>query len=263
MYKNHFYFAYAGNKRQEFIKIYETLKPLLESGKIKTIIEPYCGSSSISYFISVHHPKQFKYILNDNSTNLYNLYNASKDIKKIEALETKINDIAMKVENDKQFYNNICKNDNLLENWVVKNKIYNIRPGLFRTDYKYKEIKLKDYPIYKFINSENIEFYNLEGLEIINKYKNNSDCLIILDPPYLLSCNDYYDKSRTDSDNNIYEYIFNNDIKKYEAPIILILNLNWITRLLFRDFNIIEYNKKYEVSKKNISHGIIINKPNF
>lgn len=259
MYKNHFYFPYVGNKRQEFIKIFETLKPLLDDDKIKTIVEPYCGSSSLSYFISVHYPKKYKYILNDNSKMLIDLYNTSKDIKKTEDLEKKINEILKKIENNKTFYNNICKNDNLLEKWFVKNKVYNIRPGLYRDTYKYKEIKLKDYPIYKFCNSENVEFYNQEGVSIIEKYKNNSECLLLLDPPYMLSCNAYYDNVLTSTDNNIYEYIFRNDIKKYKSPMIFILNLNWIVKLLFRDYNIIEYNKKYEITKKHVSHGIITN----
>lgn len=37
---NHFYIAYAGNKRNEVKKIYDNI----DFDNITTVIEPYCGS---------------------------------------------------------------------------------------------------------------------------------------------------------------------------------------------------------------------------
>ena len=57
--KNHFVISYAGNKRNEVTRIYETLK--LEN--ITTIVEPFCGTAAVSFYISTLHPQKFKYIL--------------------------------------------------------------------------------------------------------------------------------------------------------------------------------------------------------
>ena len=45
--KNHFFFSYAGNKREEVEHIYNKLD--LEN--IETIVEPFCGSCAVSYYI--------------------------------------------------------------------------------------------------------------------------------------------------------------------------------------------------------------------
>ena len=46
---------------------------------IDTIIEPCCGTSALSYYISLQHPKKFKYILNDLNKQLIELYTIMKD----------------------------------------------------------------------------------------------------------------------------------------------------------------------------------------
>ena len=74
--KNHFFIPYAGNKREEVEPIYKEVENYLE--KIDTIIEPYCGTSAISYFISLKFPKKYKYILNDNNKFLIEIYNMIK-----------------------------------------------------------------------------------------------------------------------------------------------------------------------------------------
>ena len=65
MKKNHFFIPYAGNKRSEVEKIYDSIKDKLND--IEYIVEPFCGTSAFSYYMSLRHPKQFKYILNDNN----------------------------------------------------------------------------------------------------------------------------------------------------------------------------------------------------
>jgi site-specific DNA-adenine methylase len=55
---NHFVISYAGNKRKEVEKIYENIKDKLDD--IDNIIEPFCGTSALSCYISQQHPKKFK-----------------------------------------------------------------------------------------------------------------------------------------------------------------------------------------------------------
>ena len=80
--KNHLFCGYAGNKRNECEIIYEEIKNKLDN--IATIIESFCGTSAFSYYISLKHPKQFKYVSNDNNIFLIQLYAIAKHEKKLE-----------------------------------------------------------------------------------------------------------------------------------------------------------------------------------
>jgi len=256
--KNHFYFSYFGNKRNEFKELYPHIKNILDGDEIEYIIEPYCGSCAISCAISQLYPKKFKYILNDTDKNLISLLKISQDKLKFIELNKEINELAKQVEGNKEEYLKIIKN-NSLASYFIKSKIYNIRQGLFKTDYKYKPIDLTTCPIYDFLNSEEIILLNKDGFDVLEKYKDNSKCFIFLDPPYLFSENGYYDLTENKT-TNIYEYCAKYDLKQMKSYIILILNINWINRLIFRDYGIIEYDKKYETTKKKLIHGIISNK---
>ena len=108
--------------------------------------------------------------------------------------------------------------------------------------------------IVNFYKNEQIEFTTTDGIEIIKKY-NNSKSLIFIDPPYLNSCNSFYNESNV----NVYEYFFYNKINTFESKILLCLEKNWIIELLFNNFIKSEYNKKYQPSKKNTMHLLISN----
>ena len=250
--KNHFFMAYAGNKRNECENIYAEIKDKLPI--IETIIESYCGSSAFSYFLSVKHPKQFKYILNDNNKYLVQLYEIARNEEKLEELikllDAKIKDL------NKEKYLKIAKEDDLLS-WVIINKIYAIRSGLFPTNEKILTSfhYLKGCPIINFLRSEQITFLNRDGVEIINEYKNNEHNFIFLDPPYLMSCNQFYNEVNV----NVYEYLLNNQINNMKALILLCLESNWIIKLLFNSNVKNEYAKKYEISRKHTTHLIISN----
>jgi 16S rRNA G966 N2-methylase RsmD len=115
--------------------------------------------------------------------------------------------------------------------------------------------------IINFLKNENITFYNKEAYEIYNKYINNKNALIIFDPPYMLSCNGYYECLDQVKKNNIYEdfneKIENNNI--YKSKMYFILENNWIIRLLFKKWFILEtYQKCYSNQKKKQTQHIII-----
>lgn len=253
--KQHFVMAYAGNKREEVEAIYDNIN----FTNINTIIEPYAGTCAISYYISTKHPKQFTYIINDLNKNMYKLYNILTNKDEIIKFEKEVNDVAKTIIN-KDTYKDAIKNMNTCPiSWFISNKIYTIRPALYRLNYKYSYIKIMDYPVISFFQNEKIIFSNEEGLNILKKYENDKSALILLDPPYLLSCNDYYDEAKTQQ-QNIYEYIHNNDIKKKKAKIAIIVARNWIIDLLFQKFkNKVEYDKLYQCSKKTVKHTIIKN----
>ena len=253
MNKNHFFFSYAGNKRKEFNDIYDQIKDKLDN--IEIIIEPFCGTSAFSYFLSLKHPKKFRYILNDNNYFLMELYDTATKPKLLDKLINTLNEFSKDITKEK--YQDIVKVDKF-ENWLYKNKIYCMRPGLFPIHTK--KIKdnfedLKESLIISFLKNEKVELYNDEGVNIIENYKNNKKVLIFLDPPYLVSDNSFY----YDSKINVYEYLSNNQINKMKAYIVLCLENNWIIQILFKDFIKSEYDKKYELSRKKTTHLIITN----
>ena len=136
-----------------------------------------------------------------------------------------------------------------------------MRAGMYPSNKKTEidEAKIKNIlnrDIFKFLQNENVSMLNEDGLILYKKHCKNPKVFIFLDPPYLFSCNQLYKNAET----KIYEFLFNNDIRKENALITLCLENNWIIKLLFKDFNIITYDKKYEVSKNETTHMIVTNK---
>ena len=258
--KNHFYMSYAGNKRKEIANLYE----FINFDNIKCVIEPYAGSQAMSYYIWTKHP-DIEFILNDNNKFLKEMYEIIIDENKLEEFEETINIIIPTITNDnddsliekcKEEYNKIIKRDDVI-GWFIKNKIYNIRPGLYPTGKSniIKPINIKSYHIYEFYKNAKITFLNEDGLDIYMKYKDDKQALLLLDPPYLGSCNNFY----LHPSLNIYEYLTDNIIKKEKAKIYLILEKTFITKILFKKFIINEYDKKYETTNKKTQHIIISN----
>jgi site-specific DNA-adenine methylase len=256
--KNHFFTSYFGNKRQEVEKIYEALKDNLEN--IDTFVEPFCGSSAVSYYIWLQNPtKKIKYILNDNNKFIYQLYKLAKDVDKFNVFVELLKDMAEKCTNKEEYLKIVKNNKTCLISYVFGNKIYAIRPYLYPMRKKIHPDMLKTFenaPIIKFLREADIEFKNEDGYKIYVENKTNPKCMIFMDPPYLLANNDFYHNP----DVNIYEKLDENDIRKEKAYIILCLGNNWIIKLLFKDNKKITYDKKYETTHKKTEHIIITNK---
>jgi site-specific DNA-adenine methylase len=260
--KNHFFIGYAGNKRKEVKSIYDYIG-LNNKPHIKTIIEPYCGTSALSYYIWLNNKeKNYKYILNDNNPFLIELYNIAKDDNKLKDLHKDIiklyNSIFDLPETEqKQAYNKIDINKDLIS-WYLKSKIYSIRAGLFPIrKFKIEVLNtLITAPIIDFIRNADITFTNNNGLDTYKLYCNDENTLIFLDPPYLSRENSFYKTPTAE----IYEYLFNNDIEKNKAYIVLCLENSWIIKMLFKGKKNIMYDKYYEQSHTKTEHIIIVNK---
>ena len=125
----------------------------------------------------------------------------------------------------------------------IFNKIYNIEKS----------------PIFDFLMNANIEFYNIDGNDII-KNNNNKSCFIFLDPPYIASCNEFYKSDSNENTSNIYEYLYYSKLKNFKSKILICHENNWLFKILFKDYlkNCIEYYKKYEIGKKKETTHICI-----
>jgi site-specific DNA-adenine methylase len=254
MKQNHFYISYLGNKRKECKELYDRM----DFKDVKTFIEPFCGTCAVSFYVWQRQP-HLKFILNDENQFLKELYELSKDDEKITQFNEQFESIANTL--DKETYKIFIKGDELIQ-WFVKHKIYNIQPGMFPLPSKpfKKTLDLKNSPIYDFFKNADIDFLNMDGVTLLNDFKNNSDCIIFLDPPYINTCNTHYNYHNSEEKINIYQYLFYNNINAYNCKLFCIFEQNWIIKYLFKDNIIFEYDKKYEVSsKKKTKHLIISN----
>jgi len=257
--KNHFFFPYLGNKRQMVEIFYNNI----DLSNYKTIIEPFAGSAAVSYYISLQNPGKFEYIINDNNKYLIELYKIAKNKKKLKTLENKINNLLFDKDNNfisKQEYDKIKKEDNI-EAYIISNKYHSIVPGLYPLikldkQNKLNKLNFEDIPIINFIRNEKIKFYNIDALDIFNKYHNNKEALIILDPPYLLTNNSFYMNPQF----KIYEYFYKNIDTIYNAGVVLLLEHNWIMDMLFKNYNKLSYDKIYQTTKKNTKETIFYNR---
>lgn len=258
--RNHFIFPYSGNKRTEVENIYASLN--FEG--IDTIIEPFAGTSALSYYINSQQPNKFRFILNDNSNYLYELYQCMKSPTLANSLEREINHLIDQFNrftddvNRKAWYKSI--KDDSLAVYVFYNKYNSLRPSMYprisRLD-KIKQFQFSDSPISTFVSGENVDIQNRDAIDIISQYKDSSNVLMIIDPPYLLANNVLYQSP----DSSVYEYFYRNKINSFPSYIVFILEDMWIIRLLFGDFIIKTYGKHYKcVKKRSTSHLIISNR---
>lgn len=261
MLKNHFLYSYAGNKRQEA----ETIINLINFDNIKNIIEPFCGSSAMSFRIWKKYKNDFNYYLNDNDEDLINIYKLLKT-ETAEHIEEEVNKIKNTVSNKEEWLN-------LLNEYKETKNIYLF---IFFTKYSimsrfgFYSIKMPKTPFkitdetknfIEFIKSPNVVISNNDWFNIFDKFKDDDTTIFLFDPPYLVSCNMFYNLGIKDQKLNIYEYFFNNKIESFKSHIYLILEHVWIIKALYFGSKIIStYGKKYEISKKNTEHVIIYNK---
>jgi site-specific DNA-adenine methylase len=250
--KNHFFFSYTGNKRDEVETIHDAIKNNLKN--ITTIIEPFCGSSAFSFYIASLYPGRFNYVLNDNNKFLIELYLIAQSPQKFNSLVDKLQKLLNNI--NKERYIAIVKQDNLYS-YIISHYIYAIRPGLFPNKGNIKQIDgFLNAPIIQFLRNESVKITNDDALQCYEKYKTSKNNFLFLDPPYVMLNNDFYANSTL----NIYEYLHHHSIKKEKAFIILVLEWSWIIQLLFEDCKVITYDKTYQTTKKKTTHAIISNK---
>lgn len=279
--KSECFFPYLGRKTNKEIKpIYN----LIEEKKLNynKIIEPFCGGFGLSYYF---YNKGFKgdIILNDLDENLINFY---KDVK-----ENKLKDYIDKFNEFKKTlkYNEIDLNDCIYDKQTRKdNSIYfkkrdkqkliiNKLNDDNNKDLFYFYLNKKLFSIYysRFNkNDEQLEkykqcedlikksiLYNEDAFNIIDKYKDDENALIYLDPPYYQSYNNEYiiknykeikynyknKKDYKDMYIKIIELLKDKNIK---ATIIMTINKNDLLSYILKDNIIYEYDKLMQITKK-------------
>jgi len=263
--KTHFIINYKGNKRQEI----STILPTINFNKKKNIVEPFCGSSAMSFAIWKQYGNKFNYYLNDIDESLIRVHNLMKT-ETIQDIEDKVNEVRCYVlsqEDIKKTHKSIYENNRSIYDFIYVNKycMYGVpHLCLIDTD-KWKNRKrlqkvFKLTPLQRefveFINQPNVFISNNDFKTIYEEHKNNPKSIILLDPPYVNTSKDFYQSN----DAEIYSYFSNNSIKKNKASTYVIVDDNWIMRIVFRDCKILSiYDKQYGVMHKNTNHIIFSN----
>jgi len=229
-------FSYVGSKRKELKHIKDYYL-----NDIDKFIDVFGGSGCVGLDYYKFNPDIKKLILNDKSEVVYNLYNIIKNdkfydiFKKFEPFINKFKD---EYKNDKK-YNNTLKE--FKEQFTEEEKFIlcgkycykgNLTPELFNV-LKMKDItnmqKKKNFS--EVLNKNNISLKNKDFKYYMEKYKNNENVLIYLDPPYLDTKHLYNEIFTLDD----YLYILE-CLKNYKCKILLNININTHLILEYRDY---------------------------
>ena len=213
MNKNHFVFGYAGNKRREVGKVV----PYMNLEDVTTIVEPFCGSSALSCYLSQLYPNRFIYRLNDNDERLIELYYLLQCPIKTKQLEDEYNECIKTM--NKEIYDSIVKEGKML-GYVLARKHYFRRIGQWCSGKKISHGNFCDAPIVKFLRTETVEISNIDGEAVMKEYIASPTTIIYLDPPYLKTANKAY-YAKHDNLCGIYKYLESYDIKNYKCQLYL------------------------------------------
>jgi len=262
---SHFPIFYMGNKRKEF----KYIEPLLNFDGIENIIELFCGSSAISFNIWLKHP-HLNFYLNDNYTNLINIYNLLKT-NDINDIYDKLNEYKLKY-NDPIEYKKFAKSFQSFESidpiiYMFLRKSSRFRMGENLKIEHHFSTKLFGKPnkhqlkFIEFIRSPNVHISNDDWSVLFDKFKNDDKTIFFFDPPYIDSDNSFYNnKGSNKYDYNVYEFFNQNKINTFNSHIYFILELIDKNTTIFGNDNIITiYDKIYGNTHKKTKHAIYSN----
>lgn len=258
---SHFLINWHGNKRMEYnhIKHFITIENKLN------IVEPFCGTCAISFNIWLEHGNKFNYYLNDLDEDLIKVIHFQKN--------QDLNEFVVKLNDEKKKYFNLDLLNGLYNDWIQNKdvfkyiilkkltfnsfkqvKLYNYRKNnSYETTTKINKLQIK---FQEFLRSSNVFITNDDWFDCYNRHKDDTQSLIIFDPPYLDSDNSTYIKNNNLL--NVYDKL--NDIKNDSASSIFILEKVDKVEELFKDWNILtEYNKTYSIKLRKTTHILFLN----
>lgn len=229
------------------IKFFNELLP----ENIKNVVEPFGGSFAICRRI-YRDDKYIKYV-NDNDPYLYECYrdpNKVKEIKKIYS-EFFVN---------KKFTSTLYQDlENSFKNELEKKILKHVDKTLRIRGTMIKHISLKEVEDEEIDFIKKINFSNDNYKTIIDKFKDDKDTFIFLDPPYLFSDNSTYVTQENETDMTYILIDLLNYFKTAKCKIMLVINKLYILEWLFKDYIKKTYSKIYQLSKKKMDHLMICN----
>jgi len=245
-----------GNKKNELKLLLPIIEPHLTTSTI--FVEPFCGSSIVSFNVFKKN-KNIEFHINDLDPlriKFYKNMTQEKERKKLYELEKEI------LEKGEELYYSIVrgKDDDYLK-YVISKRIHSFRHGLYPTNKKIILHEISD-NWKDFLNKTVIT--NEDYLHIIDKYKDNKNAFLYLDPPYLDSYNSSYGTYNKNKNCDAHLKIIDNAelyiklldlLNTGKCKVLFSINNCAITNYIYKDYIKDIYNHKYQTT-------YIENKPN-
>ena len=242
-----------GSKKNELKYLLPIIKENINEDTI--FIEPFCGSCIISYNVfKLNVVKEFH--INDRDEIRMKFYNDMTDENEREKIYKIEDDIIEKGE--EEYFKYVDKNKLKTDyfSYVIGRRISAFRYGLFPTTRKITSTKISD----NWLEFLTIAKKTTDDWKVImEKYKDNKNAFIYLDPPYLESYNASYCKyeKSIETDGTIIDntriYIdILNYLKNSKCKILLSINKNAITEHIYKDYINNTYNRIYNTTQLNI-----------
>ena len=249
-----------GNKKNELKLLLPIIEPQITKDTI--FVEPFCGSSIVSFNVFKKINKDIEFHINDLDylrILFYKNMTIEKERNELYILEKEI------VKNGADFYYNIVrgKDDDYLK-YVISKRIHSFRHGLYPTNKKIILHEISD-NWKTFFNKTAIT--NQDYKVIFDKYKDNENAFLYLDPPYMDSFNAGYSTYQNEShdanlkikDNTEMYIIFLDMLKTAKCKILFSINDCALTNYLYKDYIKETYNHKYQsvnLMIENLNIGI-------
>lgn len=216
-----------------------------------TVVEPFAGSFAVSLIFD----DSYKFHINDNDEVLYWIYN---NVDEYISIRKGINDLISK-NNDQ--YNNAKSAREHINNLEIGEKLKNyIRDSFIIKNCILKVIKNFNISKKEIEFLKNAKITKKDYKEIFEEYENDNNAFLFLDPPYMFSDNRAYSRALDyDPDCTDMLYIIAEYMKRCKCKVMLILNDLKIIRYLFGDMVKDEYNKIYQIGKREARHIVICN----
>lgn len=262
-----FYFSYTGNKRTEF----KYIEKYLKETDYKTFVEPFCGSCSTSLLnYYKNNKKDIQYVLNDiDKIHMSFLESVKKDgniNKYIDFCNEHIKDITKDKHNKIILKYKENKDDLLLHFYY--NKVYSFRKGMYDDRRKRNLLELNKFDkLNNFFCLDTVKLFNIDFMEIMEKYKDDEKAFLYFDPPYLDSFNSFYVgyekrdyeniknlKLKCKDQTKMYIDIFN-FLEECKCSVIMIINGNAINKHIFKKYTVETYLKSYSYTHKTKEFG--------
>lgn len=242
-----------GNKKYELKYLLPIIKENINEDTI--FIEPFCGSCIVSYNVfKLNVVKDFH--INDRDKIRIKFYNDMIDEEKREELYKKEEDILKK--GAEEYYKYVDKKQLKSDYWsyIISHRIHCFRYGMFPTNRKITISKISgNWLEFLTISKKTTDDWKV----IMEKYKDNKNAFIYLDPPYLESHNASYcqyekavEQDGTIIDNTKIYIDILNYLKNSKCKILFSINKNAITEHIYKDYINNTYNRIYGTTQLNI-----------
>ena len=243
-----------GNKKNELKLLLPIIEPQITKDTI--FVEPFCGSSIVSFNVFKKINKDIEFHINDldqTRIKFYKNMTVEKERDELYKIEKEI------VEKGAEFYYNIVRgNDDYLK-YVISKRIHNFRNGLFPTNKKIIIREISD-NWKEYFNKAIIT--NQDYLNILDKYKDNENAFLYLDPPYMDSFNAGYGTYQNKTHDEDLKIIDNTEmyikfldlLKNGKCKILFSINDCVLTNYLYKDYIKETYKHKYQTTYLNIEN---------